>query len=296
MAPDGADPAPAAAPVATAGGSFIGITSATAFTGSVAAATTKRVTLSGVPAGSAALVSVSASAPGAAGSITAFTAAAAVPAAPTLLFTAAQSVSNTAVITSSAAGAIDLKNSSAAAVTLRVDVSGYYTAGAPAAAGLYGSIAPAIVANAVAIPAKGTTTITATGGGVPSNAGIVLANLSITSPGGNGILTAYPTGSTRPTTQNLAFSTGRPQSGLSAIRVSSAGQFTVYNNSTAAATVTAVVQGYFLTGTATVGGSFQKVAPATLFTATQAANTAADKTVTGQASVPAAGCQQLSSS
>ena len=167
VAPDGVDATPAAALAATAGGSFIGISSATAFTGSVAAGATKRVILSGVPAGSAALVSVSVSSPGAAGLVTAFTAAAAVPAAPTLLFTTGQSVSNTAVIATSGTGAIDLKNSAAAAISLRVDVSGYYTAGAPAAAGLYGSITPTIVANAVAIPAKSSTTITATGiGGV----------------------------------------------------------------------------------------------------------------------------------
>ena len=290
VAPDGVDSTAAAALAGAAGGSFVGVTGSTAFAGSVPAGATKRVVLAGVPAGSAALLTISIAAPSAAGSVTGFTAGAALPSAPTLAFVAGQAVSNSAVIPTSAAGAVDVKNSSTGAATLRVDVSGYYTAGAPSSAGMFGSIGSVTAANAVAVPAQGTATITAAGiGGLPANSAIVLTNLSVAAPTGSGILTAYPTGATRPSTRNLAFSTGRPQSGLSAVRLGTAGQFTVYNSSATAVTVTAAIQGYYLTGSTTVGGSFQKVAPATLFTITQAANTAADKTVTGMSSVPASG-------
>ena len=144
------------------------------------------------------------------------------------------------------------------------------------------------MANAVVLPATGSITVTAPGS-VPSSAAIVLANLSIAAPAGSGFLTAYPAGSTRPATQNLSFSSGRPQAGLAAIRVSSARQFTIYNNSTVQVTVTASVYGYYLTGNPTVAGSFQKVAPASLFTATIPASAATNQTVTGKAAIPSGG-------
>ena len=112
---------------------------------------------------------------------------------------------------------------------------------------------------------------------MPGTAAIVQANLSVTAPTGNGTLTAYPTGSTRPSTVNLAFSTGRPQAGLNTIRISSTGQFTLFNNSTTPVTATATVHGYYLTGNPSTAGAFQKVAPATLFTSTLTANTAPPK-------------------
>ena len=289
--PAAPEPGTAAAAVTSPGGGFVGLPPATAFSGSIAAGATKRVTAQGVPGGAAAWLTLSVANPAAAGAVTVFTAAASVvPAAPNLAFVKGQATSNSAVVPTSSAGALDLRNSSTQAIALRVDVAGYYQKGTPNSAGLFGPVVPRVVADAVTIPAKGSATVQATGaGGIPSTAAVVLATLVVAAPTGSGVLTAYPTGATRPTTQNLTFSAGRPQATLSAIRVNAAGKLTLSNNSDVPVTVTMAVGGYHLGGNPTVAAAFQKVAPAVLFATTVAAHGAVKSSVTGKATVPSTG-------
>lgn len=285
------EPGEAAAAVTSPGGGFVGLPPATAFSGSIAAGATKRVTAQGVPGGAAAWLTLSVANPAAAGAVTVLTAAASVvPAAPNLVFVKGQTTSNSAVVPTSSAGALDLRNSSTRAIALRVDVAGYYQKGTPNSAGLFGPVVPRVVADAVTIPAKGSATVQAAGtGGIPATAAVVLATLAVAAPTGSGVLTAYPTGATRPTTQNLTFSAGRPQATLSAIRVSAAGKLTLFNNSDVPVTATLAVGGYFLSGNPTVAAAFQKVAPAVLFATTVAAHGAVKSSVTGRATVPSTG-------
>lgn len=281
----------ATAAVASPGGGFVGLPAATAFSGSIAAGATKRMTVQGVPGGAAVWLTLNVSNPAAAGAVTVFTAAASVvPAAPTLVFVKGQTTSNSAVVPTSSAGAVDVRNSSSQAIALRVDVSGHYQKETPNSAGLFGAVAPRVVADAVTISAKGSATVQATGaGGIPSTAAVVLATLAVGAPTEVGVLTAYPTGAARPATQNLAFSAGRPQATLSAIRVSGSGKLTLFNNSGAPVTVTVAVGGYYLNGNPTVATAFQKVAPAVLFASTIAAHGVVKSTVTGKATIPSTG-------
>ena len=140
------------------------------------------------------------------------------------------------------------------------------------------------------IAAHATRTVTAAGvGGVPATAAIVLANLTVAASGGTGVVTAFPAGTAAPSTQSLVFTAGRPQAALSAVRVSSAGQLTILNNSSVPVTVAVDVVGYFLTGLPTVAAAFTKAAPATLFASTVAGLSAVTSKVAGVAAIPAAG-------
>lgn len=103
-----AAPEPGAAAVTSPGGGFVGLPRATAFSGSIAAGATKRVTAQGVPGGAAAWLTLSVANPAAAGAVTVFTAAASVvPTAPNLVFVKGQTTSNSAVVPTSSAGALD---------------------------------------------------------------------------------------------------------------------------------------------------------------------------------------------
>ena len=59
-----------------------------------------------------------------------------------LNFVAGQVVPNLVIAPVSADGKINIYNSSAAAITLFADVSGYYLAGNPTKPGAFGSVAP----------------------------------------------------------------------------------------------------------------------------------------------------------
>ena len=301
--PDAAPPLaapPLAAPPASApGGSWVALPPAPAFDGSVGAGATHRVAVSGVPAGAAAWLTVSESGATRTGALTAYRAGTGRPAVANVAFAAGQQASNTAVVTTSATGQVDVHNSSTAAVTVRVDVGGYYQQGAPASPGMFGSVAPLRAASAVTVAGGGSANVTVAGaGGVPSSAGVVLANIAIAAPQGAGTVTAYPRGAAKPDTQSVLFTAGRPTVTLGAVRVGTSGQITLANTSLVPVTIDVSVLGYYLQGTPVVGSAFTKTAPVRVVDTARgigapagpaAADTTLTTTVEGMSGLPAAG-------
>ena len=159
--------------------------------------------LAGVPAAgvAAVVVNVTVTQPTAGGYITAWADGAARPGTSNLDFSAGQSVPNLAVVPVGADGDIALFNGSPGTVQLIVDVTGYYRAGIPTAAGALGSVAPARVLDtrtgngAPQVPVGGGRTIAVkvTGlAGVPA-AGVaaVVVNVTVTQPTAGGYITAW---------------------------------------------------------------------------------------------------------
>ena len=245
-------------------GAFVQLPDVTVFSGTFAAHTTHAIAVPGVPGGASAWLEVSVSAaPPMQGTVTVYTAGAAVPTTPNLSFIAGQTSSNDVAVRTSAAGLIDVHSSSAGAVSITIGRSGYYQAGGPAAAGMYGAVTPVQVATSLSIAAGASKAVVVAGvGGVPAAAAVVLTNLVVAAPAVSGVLTAYPTGAAPPDTQSVAFSPGRPQASLNAVRVGTTGHVTLVNHSAVTISVTADVLGYYRTGSPTVAGAFFKVAPA----------------------------------
>ena len=148
----------AAAPPPPAG-AFVPLPEVALFSGTFAANATHALTVTGVPAGASAWLDVSVTAaPAMSGTVTVYTVGSAVPSTPNLVFKAGQKTSNHVAVKTSAAGDIDVQSSSAGAVSIRIDRSGYYQAGGPAAAGMYGAVAPVQVATSLSIAAGGART------------------------------------------------------------------------------------------------------------------------------------------
>ena len=292
------DESVAGAPAAP-GGAWVGLPPVALFTGTIAAGATHRLTVLGVPAGASAWLTVSETAPTMPGALTVYRAGGAVPGVATVAFAAGQAASNTAVVPTSTAGQVDVHNSATAPATVRVDVDGYFAPGAPASPGMFGVVSPLRVATALTVGAGRTAAVTVTGsGGVPSTAAVVAANVSLAAPSGEGTLTVYPSGTTRPDTQSVLFTAGRPSVTFGVVRVGTAGQVAVANASTVPVTVDISVLGYYLRGTPVVGQAFTKAAPARVVGAAQGPNppdvtATADSAVTalveGVAGIPATG-------
>ena len=243
-------------------------TAAVAAHGSVTVALAGR---NGVPSSGSpsVLLTLMASSPTAAGDVIAYRGGSTRPTTSSVTFAAGQTVSNSVVV-QVGTGGVTFYNSSAGTVQLTADLAGYYASGAPTQAGMYGAVSPirlldtahGVGAATGPLPAHGSVDVQLTGrGGVPaSGAAVVLAELGVASPSAPGTLVAYPSGTARPDTTTVAFSAGRRAANLAAVRVSSAGRITVYNNSSAPVQLLGDVSGYFLTGTPSVTGSFYKVA------------------------------------
>jgi alpha-L-arabinofuranosidase len=110
-----------------------------------------------------------------------------------------------------------------------------------------------------AIAAGSTVEFQVTGrGALASGAvGSVVLNLTALGVGGDGFLTVFPTGTTRPSTSNVNFRSGLPASNLVVVPVGEGGRVSVFTSSTA--NVIADEQGWFPTG-----AGFTSVAPARL--------------------------------
>ncbi len=128
-------------------------------------------------------------------------------------------------------GAIDIFNSAGAAVNVIVDINGYFAATGEAfnpsspmricdtrsvaAVGGTGDVTAGVsgaCGNGGTMPAKGSTTTVAVGniGAIPSNAKIVVANITVADTvAGSGYLTAWPAGTTQPSTSNVNWSKGQ---------------------------------------------------------------------------------------
>jgi hypothetical protein len=204
-------------------------------------------------------------------------------------------VPNSVVVKVGANGRVALYNGSSAGVHVVVDVAGYVVGGAATAPGAVASLVPARLLDTrttAPVPALGTHSLRVAGrGGVPvSGVSAVILNLTAVAPRSAGHVTAYPSGSARPTASNLNFAAGQVVANLVVVKVGGDGRVALHNGSAGAAHLLADVAGYVVAGTADVPGAVISLAPARLLDTRSSAPVTAGGTtalrVTGRGGVP----------
>jgi hypothetical protein len=189
---------------------------------------------------------VTAARPSKDGNLAVWPAASAAPNSSSLNFSTGTSISGLVVAKVGTNGRVSIRASAATDVV--ADVVGWY----PTAAD-YRGLTPARlldtrngtgVATSGAIDAGGVVRLKVTGrGGVPST-GVkaVVLTVLVTGPAQSGFLTAYPSGTARPTTSNVNFAAGQTIANTAFVTPSSDGYVDIYSQSTTQ--VVADVQGY----------------------------------------------------
>lgn len=154
--------------------------------------------------------------------------------------------------------------------------------------GAYHAVGPARLMDRT-VAAGGTVNATVTGvAGVPaSGVGAVVLNVTVASPTRGGFVTVFPTGTTKPTTSNLNFTTGHTVPNLTIVKVGSGGRVSFYSSAAGSIRLVADISGYYEAGVeATQGGAFQATDPVrVLDTATGLGATSASAGPRGTASV-----------
>jgi hypothetical protein len=177
------------------------------------------------------------------------------PNASNLNFVAGRTVANLVITPIAADGTVHLYNA-VGTVQLIADVSGYFLGGSPSAEGTLTSLTPARVLdsrNGVGGPATAfgpseTRYLKITGaGGVPAS-GVAAVVLNVTAIGATsaGYLSAYPTGTPKPTTSNVNYARAATVPNLVIAPVGSDGTIAIYNGSTGSTNVFIDVSGYVL--------------------------------------------------
>lgn len=126
----------------------------------------------------------------------------------------------------------------------------------PPAAGQYVPLTPARIVSAQAVGAGATYTLSPLGkGGVPAT-GVSAVRFQLSVRGAaSGSLTVWPAGVAKPGTSNVNFSTNVGVTGAVLVKLGTAGQVSIANNSAGAATIYVDVVGYTLAAGAATGGS-----------------------------------------
>ena len=91
--------------------------------------------------------------------------------------------------------------------------------------------------------------------GIPAGDAVTAAvvNLTATQPSANGYSTAYPGGTTRPTSSNVNFTRNETVANLATVRVDANGNLDLYNGSSGTVELVADVEGYYVAGSAGAG-------------------------------------------
>jgi hypothetical protein len=246
----------------------------------------------GVPASgaSAAVLAVAVMGGAAAGSVTVYAADGSQPDVPSLSWTGHDGASGLAVSALSGNGTVAVHNSSAGQVTVTLDADGYWLSGTPAAAGAFGPLAGAQLAQ-VRVGAGQSVTVPAAGhAGVPaSGAGTVALTVAAATGFGTGGITVYPAGGRRPDVPGLTWAGSNGASGLVVSALSSGGAVAVHNSSAQPVTVTMDATGYWLSGTPAAAGTFGPIGGEWVTRVRVAAGQTTAVLVAGQAGVPASG-------
>ena len=256
----------------------------------------------------AVVLTVTATQPTATGFITAYASGGALPRSSNLNFVSGRTVANLVVSTVGTGGAVALYNGSSGTVQLVADVSGYFVAGAPKAAGAFGSLTTTRLldtrsgkgAVAGAVRSGGVVHLAVSGqGGVPTtNVTAVVLTVTATAPTANGYLTVYKGSSKRPASSTLNFQAGQTVANLAIARVGTDGTVSLYNGSSGTTQMVADVSGYITGNTPTTTGTFALLGPTRLLDtraglgapkAPVAAGATIHLTVAGQQGVPTAG-------
>ena len=250
----------------------------------------------GVPEDAVAVaLNVTVTGPTAPGYLTVYPADAGRPSSSNVNFAKGQAIANDVTTALSADGRVKIFSYSTAHVV--VDVAGYFTAGSG-----FRAMAPRRLLDtrsAVGAPTKNPVgqkssidvTVAGTGTGVPADAAAVALNVTATETGGNGYVTAYPAGTTRPVSSTANYLRGETVPGLAIVKVGTGGKVSLFTYQRAH--LIADVQGYFTTGGEYVGLNPARVVD-TRFgdgvpKAKIAKNTSLSFRVTGVHGVPATG-------
>ena len=230
------------------------------------------------------------------------------PTASTLNFTAGTTIANLTVTKLGTNGRITLHNASPGTIHLVADTAGYHLAGDPTTAGAFAALPPTrlldtrtgLGATKAAIPANASITLQVTGhGGIPTTgAAAATLNLAVTGATRTGYLTAYPTGTPRPTASTLNFTAGTTIANLTVTKLGTNGRITLHNASPGTIHLVADTAGYHLAGDPTTAGAFAALPPTRLLDtrtglgATKAAipaNASITLQVTGHGGIPTTG-------
>jgi hypothetical protein len=199
-------------------------------------------------------------------------------------------------------GKIALFNGTWGTVQLIADVSGFYVGGSPSTPGSFHTLKPerlldtiaGIGAPKAAVRAHGTLRLQVAGrAGVPAGgASSVVLTIHARQPAAGGTVIAYPDGTRRPGTANLAVTRGLRSSGEAVVALGSGGKIDLYNNTAGPAQFAADVSGYFLSGAPTTPATFHAVKPVRLLnTATSSMSLGPHRLrtlqVAGRAGIPA---------
>ncbi len=221
---------------------------------------------SGIPAGATAVTfNLTVDRPTAAGFVTAFPAGQQRPTASNINFVRGETIANLVTVSIGSGGQVSLYNASGS-TELIADVVGYY---GPASGGAaYSALNPERIMDS----RDGNGTLSEPFGSgetrslqvvgranVPATATAVAFNLTAISPTAAGFLTAYPSGTIRPTASNLNFVRGDVIANLVVVRIGTGGQVSIFNNS-GATDVAADIVGYF-SDTGGAAALFTPIAP-----------------------------------
>lgn len=164
-------------------------------------------------------------------------------------------------------GGVTIRNNSARAVHLIVDVLGRYLAGTPAAAGTFAALNSRILDTRAGSPLPGGHTITL---GLPGHGGIpaggasaVVLNIAVLSARANGLLSVTD-GDGSQATLHLRFVGNQPMQTERVVKVGSDGTLTFSQSSTAGVHLVIDLMGYFLPptpGVPEVNGSYFPTSP-----------------------------------
>ncbi|MEU4353748.1 hypothetical protein [Streptomyces virginiae] len=165
-----------------------------------------------------------------AGHLTVWPSGSARPDSSSLNWTAGQTVPNHVVVPVGADGTVKLFNASWGTAHLIADVFGYYSG--DQAGATFHTAGPKRVLDTRttgAVPARGNTVLDLSGNGELRRAKAVVLNVTVTDPKSDGHLTAWPSGTTRPDSSNLNWTTGGTVANLVTVPVGGDGKVEIAN-------------------------------------------------------------------
>jgi hypothetical protein len=178
-----------------------------------------------------------------------------------LNFRTGQNIANLVTVPVGTDGTVDFFNGSSKGSTqVLADIAGYYTA---SSASSYAAIAPTRVldtrkgqgAPKAQIQSDASIDVKVAGAnGIPATATAVAVNLTAVDATKNGLITAYPTGQSRPGVSNVNYPASVATANMAIIPIGTGGQITFFNSSTGPTDLLADVSGYY-TADSTVAGA-----------------------------------------
>ncbi len=221
------------------------------------------------------------------------------PTASNLNWSAGDTIPNAVTVKVGAGGKVDLYQSGPGTAQVVVDVAGYVVDGEVTDPGGFIALAPARIVDTRSAGGKlapnESRDVQVTGrAGVPdSNVSAVVVNVTVTEPTASGYLTAYPSGTARPTASNLNWTAGTTIPNLVTVKVGSNGMVSLFSFGTGSVHVVADVAGYYLGGRPVKPGMFVALAPARVLDTRSsrpvAARASTPLSLTGRGGIPSSG-------